>query len=248
MVVESVVDRTALPCDWKVFGLPREIFLRGSIPSSGSSDDRASFEEFIAAADRALIQQICDGVDTELRLLLPVLAADVQCTFRASAMVIPETGEMGGAFARGNIFWNVDPARAGGVAATVKTHLRPTLFHECHHLARGWVMQGGEPSTTFMRGVVSEGLATAFERDFARRPAPWGEYPRDVRKWVDELLSLPVTADYQQWMFQHPDGRRWIGYRAGTFIADEAIRASGTSAADLVQAPTEHVLRLAGIA
>jgi hypothetical protein len=47
------------------------------------------------------------------------------------------------------------------------------------------------------------------------------------------------------WMVEHPDGRRWIGYRAGTFIADQAIAASGRTAAQLATMPTDEVLALA---
>jgi uncharacterized protein YjaZ len=49
-------------------------------------------------------------------------------------------------------------------------------------------------------------------------------------------------------MFQHPDGRRWIGYRAGTLIVDRAIAASGASSAALVRVPTADILALAGFA
>ena len=100
-----------------------------------------------------------------------------------------------------------------------------------------------------MDTVVSEGMATAFERDFAGNKPLWGEYPEDVESWVEELLDLPMSAygSYPQWMLQHPDGRRWIGYRAGTYIVDEAMLASGLSAADLVLAPTAEVLKLAGL-
>jgi uncharacterized protein YjaZ len=98
---------------------------------------------------------------------------------------------------------------------------------------------------TFMDGVVAEGLATAFERDAAGRRPPWGRYPLEVERWVEELRALPVTAHYPTWMFQHPDGRRWIGYRAGTYIADRAIIASGRSAADLVATSTADVLNAA---
>ncbi|WP_288352357.1 hypothetical protein [uncultured Marinobacter sp.] len=31
-----------------------------------------------------------------------------------------------------------------------------------------------------MDGVVSEGLATVFERDVGGRKTPWGDYPEDV--------------------------------------------------------------------
>ena len=63
-----------------------------------------------------------------------------------------------------------------------------------------------------------------------------------------ELLELPPSAPYSHWMFRHPDGRRWIGYRAGTYIADQAILASGRSAADFFNTATEEILRMSGIA
>ncbi|WP_421841559.1 DUF2268 domain-containing putative Zn-dependent protease [Marinobacter algicola] len=54
-----------------------------------------------------------------------------------------------------------------------RAQLRFTLFHELHHLMRGWVVYGGAPRTSFMDGVVSEGLATVFERDVGGRETPW---------------------------------------------------------------------------
>ncbi|MBW3589974.1 MAG: DUF2268 domain-containing protein [Actinobacteria bacterium] len=56
-----------------------------------------------------------------------------------------------------------------------------------------------------------------------------------------------MDAPYQQWMFSHPDGRRWIGYRTGTFIADQATLKSGLSSAELVRTPTEEILKLSGV-
>ncbi len=120
------------------------------------------------------------------------------------------------------------------------------LFHECHHLVRGWVL-AAPASDSFMNGVVCEGLATAFERDASGVTPPWAVYPDDVREWVDELLGLPASAPYAQWMFFHPDGRLWIGYRAGTYIADLAIARSGQSAAELVQTDAISILTMAGI-
>ena len=133
--------------------------------------------------------------------------------------------------------------------ALADEHLRSTLFHELHHLARGYVVRGGEPRTSFMDAVVSEGMATAFERDFAGAKPPWGEYPEDISTWVEELLGLPMSAfgSYANWMLEHPDGRRWIGYRAGTYIVDQAMAASGMSAADMVLTETAAVLELAGL-
>lgn len=192
------------------------------------------------------IQTIATGTVQEVREFLPGLSGDLVLAVTPSRRVLPPTGELGAAISPGRIGWRADPGRPGGIGGVAGRELRFTLFHELHHQARGWVMRGGPRKTTFMDGPVCEGLASAFERDAAGRRAPWAEYPPDVEAWVHELLALPRTARYAKWMFRHPDGRRWIGYRAGTYIADRAIKASGLSAAQLVNVPTAEILKLAG--
>jgi hypothetical protein len=213
------------------------------VPQFLDTNDRQYFPE----EARAAVREVCMATEPEVRALLPALTQQIELAVQTGTFVIPETGEVGMAAAPGRIRWTVDPSRPGGVAAVARSQLRFTLFHELHHLVRGWVISGGVPLTSFMDAVVSEGLATAFERDFAGRRPPWGEYPEDVHQWVVEFLELPVSAPYLHWMFQHPDGRRWIGYRAGTYIADQAMAASGLSASELVLTPTGEILRKAGI-
>lgn len=98
-----------------------------------------------------------------------------------------------------------------------------------------------------MDRVVTEGLATAFERDFGHADPPWGEAGPEMMEWTHELLLQPATASQDDWMSRHPDGRRWIGMRAGTFIVDRAMRAYGRSAESLVSASTDEVLWLAEV-
>lgn len=203
--------------------------------------------EVFSKADRGAIVDIANAAEVEIRALLPSLTERIVLVVHGSAQVIPETGETGAAIAPGLVSWMVDPTHPEGTVSIARSELRAALFHELHHLARGHVMLGGRPPASFMDNVVSEGLAAAFERDEGGRPTPWSEYPDDVREWVAELLALPVNAPYHEWMFLHSDGRRWIGYRAGTYIADKAIDGSGLSAAQLVHATTEEVLKLAGI-
>jgi uncharacterized protein YjaZ len=196
---------------------------------------------------RLAVQEVCQATEPALQELLPALPPRVELLMVTGTRVIPETGETGNAVTPRLIVWTIDPNRPEGVASIVRSRLRHTLFHEFHHLVRGWVSYGGEPPESFMHGVVCEGLATAFERDAAGSNPPWGQYPQDVESWVTELLSLPSSPSYKEWMLQHPDGRRWIGYRAGTFIADRAIQSSGLSAAKLAQVPTDDILRIAGV-
>lgn len=156
---------------------------------------------------------------------------------------------MGEAIDERHVRWTIDPTTFGGVGPIASANLRATLFHECHHLVRLWV--GGEKirSGSVMDAVVAEGMATAFERDFTGRVPLWSVYPVDVAGWVSELLALPKSElrFRDRWMYQHPDGRRWIAYRAGTYVVDRARAASHRSAADLVLVPTDAILKLAAV-
>lgn len=195
-----------------------------------------------------IVREIAVSVELEVRALLPCLPAEITLLVGHGARFIPETDELGGSVAPGLVSWTVNTARTDDAAMIARASLRHTLFHELHHQARGWVMRGGMRKQVFIEGPVSEGLATAFERDEAEWEPPWGVYPEQelVERWVRELLGLPVDADHRQWMFSHPDGRRWIGYKAGTFIADRATAAGGTSAAQLAKTPTTEILVMAG--
>lgn len=197
-------------------------------------------------AEQAVIVRIANTAVAEVREVLPEVPRSVTLVVSSGEGVIPETGELGMAPEPGRVTWTVDASRSEGVIAIARARLRSTLFHELHHLARGYVVRGGAPRTSFMDAVVSEGMATAFERDFAGARPPWAEYPADVSAWVEELLALPMSAfaSYSKWMLEHPDGRRWIGYRAGTYIVDQAMSTSGLSSADLVLTPTARVLAL----
>jgi hypothetical protein len=199
--------------------------------------------------DRAVMTEIVRDTVSEVRALLPQLPSEFAVTIETGdkSLVVPETGEAGRTMASGEIVWGVDPSRPEGAIGVAEAHLRSTLFHEMHHMARGWLV-GGPPPNSFMDAVVSEGMATAFERDFTHTDPLWGDYPAEVDDWVEELLELPLSAyaQYRQWMFQHPDGRRYVGYRAGTYIVDQAMEKSGLTSAELVDVPTDEILSLAG--
>src|ERR1043166_5210741 len=120
--------------------------------------------------ERAVIRRICDRTESEVRELLPALPAALRLTVAHGHRVIPEYGSMGWALGSGHVHWTVDASRREGVIAMAESHLRATLFHELHHIVRGCVRES--PRDRLMHGVVSEGLATAFERDAAGHQAP----------------------------------------------------------------------------
>lgn len=191
-----------------------------------------------SATERRTIARIAGLAAIEARRHLPALPPQITLQVQSGKDVIPELGATAVAGLTDWVRWTVDPDHPQGVLEIAETHLRATLFHEFHHLVRGSTIT----SRTLMDQVVSEGLATAFERDFAGVSRPWGQYPDDVSTWVDELLALPSNARPMDWMSRPVDGRRWMGYRAGTYLADLAITKLNRSAAELVSTPTDEIL------
>jgi hypothetical protein len=190
----------------------------------------------LSREERRTIERVADATFREATAVLPGLPKRLTLIVRWGRDVIPETGETGAAAYPGNIGWTIDPDR--DVLATVRTQLRPTLLHELHHLARASRIL----DRTLLDHVVTEGLATAFERDTARTDPPWGRAPDSP--WVSEVLALPPDADVASWLRRHPDGRRFVGMRVGTQLVDRACSASGMTPATLVFTESAEVIRL----
>jgi hypothetical protein len=191
-------------------------------------------------AERTVIDRIANAAAAEVRKLLPGLPAQVELTVRPGTGTINEFGSTGDALSTTAVLWTVDPAHRAGVIAIAEKDLRAILFHEFHHIVR---LAARQPFTAVER-AVSEGMATAFERDFAGANPPWGEHPPEGSGWEEELLASSVDSPMKS---TQADGRRWIVYRIGTAWIDRATAKSGRTSADLVTVPTAEVLTLAGV-
>jgi hypothetical protein len=196
---------------------------------------------------RAAVRAVVEAAAPSLGEWLPGLPDRIELEVVSGTQVIPGFGSGAMAQAPGRIQWTVDPEFEGGPVAVARAELHAALFHESHHLARGWTVQGGTAGTRMIDAAVAEGMATAFERDAGGGRPSWGDYPADdVDRWIEELVAVEGgLRDYQMWMFYHPDGRQWIGYRVGTYLADRAMEACGCTAADLVETPTNRILEMA---
>lgn len=192
-----------------------------------------------SATERRTIARIAGAATLEARKHLPALAPQITLQVRSGKDVIPELGATAAASPPAFVRWTVDAERPEGVVKIAESYLRQALFHEFHHLVRGTAEYG------LIDNVITEGMATAFERDFAGASVPWGEYPDDVSTWVDELLKLPPDAKRSDWIAQHPDGRRWIGMKAGTYLVDRAMKKLNRTSAELVAMPTADILAAA---
>ena len=215
------------------------VFAVGCARPAVSVDYRNTFSR----AERRAIEAIAEQAAVDVRILLPTLPAELELTVQHGDKVIPETGETGEVGLPAHVYWTVNPQHAGGVIAIVNAQLRATLFHEFYHLVRANSGQGSSLNLTVR--AINEGLATAFERDHGGAPTPWGAYPDDVSTWAKEFLALRGDALGQHWMSRHPDGRRWIGYKVGTWLADRAVKESGLSLEQLASVPAARILEWA---
>lgn len=192
----------------------------------------------------AVIVEVSEKAEIDIRGHLPTLEDDLYLLVNQTKGVIPETGD--GAFTIGPhcIRWDVDPER--GVAAVARQHLRRTLFHECHHAVRLQKRPEEAEVADWPTVAVFEGLASVFEQEAGGERLAYQEYDgAEIAAWTEELFRQAVDENWPHWKFEHPDGRKNIAYRVGTWIADRAIRNSGRSAAELVWESPTTVIRLA---
>ena len=135
----------------------------------------------------------------------------------------------------------------GGVIDSVYQGIKSTIFHELHHLSRGWAIQDNEFSYGIPNAMVNEGLAVAFTEIYTGNINEVNAYTDEADNWVKEILALPLDASYSDWvMGEHPDGRTYIGYRTGNFMVRRAMNNSGQSILELSNLMPNEIIKLAG--
>ena len=209
-------------------------------------EDSLKFTE----SQKVFIRKVISNSEEEVRNLLPNLPDSIK--------VIVE-----------NVDWNLDIVNGvtgrtetnhpplvlvqisnnykGGVIDSVYQGIKTTIFHEFHHLSRGWAIQDNKFSYGIPNAMVNEGLAVAFTEIYTGNINDVNSYPKEADNWVKEILALPLDADYAQWvMGEHPDGRTYIGYRTGNFLARQAMKNSAKSILELSNLMPNEIIKLAG--
>jgi len=198
--------------------------------------------------EKQLITDLVRDAEEEVRVLLPTLPDAIEVT----ATVIDRNvdivgGVTGRADAPGKVLIEISSVFPGGVSAAAQSGLSSTIFHEFHHLERGWTIQGNKFGPGIPVAAVNEGLASVFAEEYTGvfYEAAYS-YTEDAAEWLQEILELPLDADYSTWMMgEHPDGRNSIGYRVGRYIIHQATANSGKSILELSSLAPEEILRLA---
>ncbi len=137
-----------------------------------------------------------------------------------------------------------DPNRGKKGLEVILSGVRPAVFHEINHAARFNIPIWHHK---FLDNCLMEGLATVFSRDYTGEKAPWAKYPPEVKSWVQEIIDKNDMFAWQQYSFDHPDGRKWIAYKVGTYLIDKAMKNSGKSIIELTRMECADIFKLAQV-
>lgn len=196
---------------------------------------KQEIEETIERAARSAADALGDLLGKHVNVLVhPELSTNV----------IPETGEGGWTHNSELVRLYFDPNFPNGYKKYLK-QLASTAHHELHHAAR---YHSGPYDDRLIAAAINEGMATVFERDISGSRPLWSEYGPDetMNAWYKELIQ--ADRDWSEWnklAFDHPDGRRWIAYKTGTWIIDKALEDSQTDLYALTSSTVDDILRLA---
>jgi uncharacterized protein YjaZ len=208
-----------------------------------------SKEHTFSADEKTLISDIINKADKNVRKLLPALTAEIVVNVVTTNRNLDVVGGgTGRADAPGVIEVMLSTATKGGILGAAKQSLKSVVYHEFHHLVRGWTMvqnkfgvQPGIPISS-----VNEGLASVFADTYTDEYfAEANDYPQNANEWFAEILLLPRQANYGHWVAgDHPDGRSAIGYRVGRYIIHQAIQASGKNVVELTKVAPEVIIKM----
>ncbi len=135
----------------------------------------------------------------------------------------------------------------GGIVDSLELGIRSVVFHEFHHLARGWAIYDNKFGYGIPNAMVNEGLAVVFAEIQTGYICDANSFTVEADSWVKEILDLPLDASYNKWvMGEHPDGRTSIGYRAGNYLIRKAMKKSGKSIIELSALKPNEIISLAG--
>ena len=245
---------TAFKSLWQIFLVTLALlqpFLTPAQQETGLSVTYTPEAALIGAEDRALIQTLALECEARVRELLPDLPGQITIEVNPVDWDLQVVGGVSGRSdahqPEGRILVWISTRYPGGLRAAIADGLPSTLYHEFHHLARGWTMEGNRFGPGIPIASVNEGLAVVFAEDLTGFAAEGNGYPPEVSRWVEEILALPLNAEYNKWVSGvHPDGRAAIGYRCGNYIIRQALEKSGKDILYLSSLAPSQILELAG--
>ena len=209
-------------------------------------EDSLKFSE----TQKVFIREVISNSEEEVRNLLPILPDSIKVIVAAVDWDLDIVSGVTGRTETNSpplVLVQISHNYQGGVIDSVYQGIKSTIFHELHHLSRGWAIQDNKFSYGIPNAMVNEGLAVAFTEIYTGNINEVNAYTDEADNWVKEILALPLDASYSDWvMGEHPDGRTYIGYRTGNFLVRKAIIKSRKTILELSDLMPNEIIKLAG--
>ncbi|MBO6621469.1 MAG: hypothetical protein JJ892_01415 [Balneola sp.] len=200
--------------------------------------------------EKVFVSKVISKSEEEVRKLLPNLTDSIKVIVEQVDWDLDTVGGVTGRTETNSpplVLIQISYNYKGGVIDSVYQGIKATIFHEFHHLSRGWAIQDNKFSSGIPNAMVNEGLAVAFTEIYTGNINEVNAYTEEADNWVKEILALPLNASYSDWvMGEHPDGRTYIGYRTGNFLVRKAMNMSGNNILELSELMPEEIIKLAG--
>jgi len=211
---------------------------------------KESTDQFIQP-QKKVIKQVIAKAEKKVKNLLPNLPKDIKVIVEIVDWDLNTVGGVTGRTETNSpaiVAIQISNKFNGGISTAIDIGLESTIFHEFHHLSRGWAIQDNKFERGISIAMVNEGLAEVFAEEYTSAIFDENHVPKNANAetWIKEILELSKYADYQKWMFEHPDGRTSIGYRAGNFLVRQAIANSTKNVLELSNLTPNEIIKLAG--
>ena len=201
-------------------------------------EDKQLIESIVVESEKS-VRALLPGLTENIRLVVTIVDRNLEVAEGVSGRAETHTP--------GEVIIEISNVFPGGVKEAVKTSLASTVFHELHHIYRGWAIRDNKFGRGISIAMVNEGLAVAFSEIYTGTIVDGNSYTDDADDWVKEIILLPVDADYAKWvMGEHPDGRTSIAYRAGNYLIHEVMAKTDKDILELSELSPDEILKLGG--
>ncbi|WP_421871658.1 DUF2268 domain-containing putative Zn-dependent protease [Marinoscillum sp.] len=226
-----------------------------SFPAMGQDQEAVTIHypesDLLGVQERHVIDSAINAYSNELRNLLPTLPnsiiIQVKLVPNDLSTVFGVTGRADSNDPKGELVIMISTSYPGGILAAVRDGLANVIYHELHHIAHGWTMANSHLSSSILSAAVNEGLAVVFAEQYTHQIKSANAYPPNVDEWVLDIMALPDGANYSHWVSgTNPDGRQYIGYRAGKYLIEEALKNSNYDILQLSNLDVAEIVNLAG--
>lgn len=201
-------------------------------------------------SQKDFIREVIINSETEVRNLLPKLPDSIKVIVENVDWDLDIVGGVTGRTETNSpplVLVQISNNYKQGIIDSIHAGLKATIFHEFHHLSRGWAIQDNKFSYGIPNAMVNEGLAVAFTEIYTGNINEVNSFTDEADNWVREIMALPLNANYADWvMGVHPDGRTYIGYRTGNYLIRKAMTLSGKDILELSELMPDEIIKLAG--